>query len=103
MLAIGIILFVFMGLFPPLDEAGGKYYGFLLTSSSKVIELEKLLIQWFILSAGIASLIYYLRGEQKMTLIQYIVIILIAIAVVYLLYMAATIEPNSRYLPRRRV
>ena len=92
---VGIIIFVLMGLFPPLYSG----YGFLLTHSSKVIEFEKLLIQWFTLSAGIAGLIYYLHGNQKMNKLQYIVIVLTIILLVYLLIFAA-MEPIPYSLNR---
>jgi uncharacterized integral membrane protein len=88
---VGIIIFVLMGLFPPLYRG----YGFLLTNNSEMIQFEKLLIQWFILSAGITGLIYYLRGEQKMNNYQYIVIISAVILLVYLLIFAM-MEPTSR-------
>jgi uncharacterized integral membrane protein len=80
-----------MGLFPPLYRG----YGFLLTHNSEAIQFEKLLIQWFTLSAGIAGLIYYLRGERKMNKFQYIVIVLAVILLVYLLIFAM-MEPASR-------
>ncbi|MBW8015058.1 MAG: hypothetical protein FVQ82_02655 [Planctomycetes bacterium] len=84
-LSAGIIIFIVIGLFPPLRRG----YGFLLTENSAAIQFQKLLIQWFILSAGVAGLIYYLRGDQKMNQLQYIVVGLAIIVLVFLVIFAA--------------
>ena len=84
-LSAGIIIFILIGLFPPLQRG----YGFLLTNNSGAIQFQKLLIQWFILSAGVAGLIYYLRGDQKMNKLQIAVIVLAIILLVFLLIFAA--------------
>lgn len=94
---VGTIIFILIGLFPPLRRG----YGFLLTHNSEAIQFQKLLIQWFTLSAGIAGLIYYLRGNQKMNKLQYIVIVLAIILLVYLLILAA-IEPTGLRLSLSR-
>ena len=87
---VGIIIFILIGLFPPLDRG----YGFLLTHNSGAIQFQKLLIQWFILSVGVAGLIYYLRGNQKMNQLQYIVVVL-AIIILISLLIFATMQPSS--------
>ena len=84
-LSAGIIIFILIGLFPPVHSG----YGFLLTNDSNAIQFQKLLIQWFILSAGVAGLIYYLRGDQKMNKLQIAVIVLTIILLVFLLIFAA--------------
>ena len=92
----GIILFILMGLFPPVRRS----YGFLLTQDSEDIQFQKLLIQWLILAAGIAGLIYYLRGKKKMDKLQQIVIVL-AIMLLLCLLIVAVSQPEPRSFTSR--
>jgi len=90
---VGLGLFVFMGLFPPLSRG----YGCLVTTRSS-IQFGKLLIQWLILSPVIPGFIYALRGDKKISDALWFVIGVAILIFIILVCVAATSGP--RPIPR---